>query len=97
MANGKTINAKVMEFILIKKVRVTKDTGTMTPSMEMAQKYGLKDPNTVAITNKVRSKDMELTIGQMGLFMRVIGTIIKSMDKAITNGKMAENTGVSGR
>jgi len=56
-----------------KKEPGTKATGRMTLNLGKELKFGQKEVNMLVNMKMVRSKDMELTLGQMGLFTKVTG------------------------
>ena len=97
LVNGSITNAKVMVFILIRKVPDMKATGKTTPSLVKAQKSGQRAQSMWASILMARSRDMEHTRGWMDLSMPATGKTIELMVVDIISGKMVENTMVNGK
>jgi len=64
----------------------------MTHSLVKELNAGQKEVSMLVNTRVERNKDMELTHGQMALYIKVIGSITELMVSVNISGKMADST-----
>jgi len=86
------IKLMVMGSIYIRMVLYTLVCGVMINRTDKGMSYGLMVRIIKDLTLMGRSKDMECSVGQMGLDIRVISKTILSMGMVYINGMMAEFT-----
>lgn len=97
MAIGKMTKPTVSVFISISKELNTKDIGKMTNNMVKEKRNGRMARNTKAHTNTAKKKVSVRLTGPMDRVTRATSSIIISMEKELTNGRMDASSLVNGK